>query len=76
MGMGIHCCKNCVAPKRHPGCHSTCKEYRDERAKLTEANKKQRENRSYVLTSYDFDEIAYADSKRHSKECKYHKRRR
>ena len=22
-------CKYCVAPKRYPGCHSTCKEYKD-----------------------------------------------
>ncbi len=20
-------CKDCIAPKRHPGCHSTCPEY-------------------------------------------------
>lgn len=23
----IYSCKGCVAPKRHPGCHSTCPEY-------------------------------------------------
>lgn len=22
-------CKDCVAPKRHCGCHTTCKEYKD-----------------------------------------------
>ena len=22
-------CKDCVAPKRHSGCHSTCKEYKE-----------------------------------------------
>jgi hypothetical protein len=22
-------CKDCVAPKRHPGCHSACKDYID-----------------------------------------------
>lgn len=26
------CCKGCVAPKRHVGCHSTCKEYLDDKA--------------------------------------------
>ena len=25
--MAIYCCKGCVAPKRYPGCHSTCQEY-------------------------------------------------
>lgn len=23
----IYCCKGCVAPKRHPGCHASCPEY-------------------------------------------------
>ena len=23
----IRCCKDCVAPKRHVGCHSSCPEY-------------------------------------------------
>lgn len=30
--MPISCCKNCVAPKRHLGCHSTCPEYLSEKA--------------------------------------------
>ena len=25
--MAIHSCKDCVAPKRHPGCHDRCPEY-------------------------------------------------
>lgn len=29
----IMCCKECVAPKRHPGCHGTRGEYLAERAK-------------------------------------------
>lgn len=28
----ITCCKSCVAPKRHPGCHGHCPEYLAERA--------------------------------------------
>lgn len=28
----IQCCRYCVAPKRHPGCHDTCKEYLEEKA--------------------------------------------
>ena len=23
----IRCCRNCVAPKRYPGCHGQCPEY-------------------------------------------------
>ena len=36
MGNVIKCCKDCVAPKRHPGCHSTCPEYRTEKAEYEE----------------------------------------
>lgn len=25
------CCKDCVAPKRHVGCHADCQEYIDEK---------------------------------------------
>lgn len=29
----IYSCRDCVAPKRHPGCHSHCPEYAKEKAK-------------------------------------------
>lgn len=32
----IKCCRFCVAPKRYPGCHSTCPEYLKERAEYDE----------------------------------------
>lgn len=38
---GIQCCYECVAPKRHLGCHSTCKEYKQAKAEY-EAKKQQR----------------------------------
>ncbi len=28
----FECCRYCVAPKRHPGCHSTCPDYLQQRA--------------------------------------------
>jgi hypothetical protein len=28
----IYCCKDCVAPKRQPGCHGSCPEYISEKA--------------------------------------------
>lgn len=30
--MFIKCCRDCVAPKRYPGCHGNCQEYLDEKA--------------------------------------------
>lgn len=32
----ITCCKDCVAPKRHVGCHAECQEYIDEKKKHDE----------------------------------------
>lgn len=37
--MAIKCCRNCVPPKRYVGCHSTCKQYAEEKAQ--DAQKKQ-----------------------------------
>lgn len=40
----IWCCKDCVAPKRRPGCHGSCPEYLVEKAehdkqRIEQANK-------------------------------------
>ena len=32
VNMPIKCCKDCVAPKRHPGCHGSCDAYIAEKA--------------------------------------------
>ena len=44
--MAINCCRYCVAPKRHPGCHDRCAKYLEEKAKhdaeKAEADKKRR----------------------------------
>lgn len=37
--MKIKCCKDCVAPKRHPGCHGVCPEYLYEKALWEEERK-------------------------------------
>lgn len=38
--ISIKCCKNCVAPKRHLGCHGNCPEYLAEKAAHDESRKK------------------------------------
>lgn len=59
MGIGIHCCKDCVPPKRHSGCHATCKEYLDEKAQFEEDKKKAKANQTPNMTTFDFDKICY-----------------
>lgn len=68
MGMGIHCCKDCVPPKRHSGCHATCKEYKDEKAQYEEDKKKVKADMARVpnITVFDFEEANFARA-RHRK---------
>ena len=48
----VFSCKNCVPPKRHLGCHSTCEEYIKQKAEHDEARKKnQNYNQSITLNS-------------------------
>lgn len=59
--MRISCCYNCVPPKRHPGCHSTCPEYIEEKKqseKMREAIRQQKEAR------FDADEVSRRAVKR------------
>lgn len=43
--MMIKCCKDCVAPKRYPGCHGVCPEYIHEKALWEEEKTAIREER-------------------------------
>lgn len=63
--MAIKCCKDCVPPTRYPGCHAKCEQYKVEKAKWEE--EKAKAHKTVILTNYDFDEIAYASSKRHKR---------
>jgi hypothetical protein len=38
--MAISCCRYCVAPKRHPGCHDHCEAHLEEKAKRAEIKEK------------------------------------
>lgn len=54
--MRIKCCKGCVAPKRHSGCHSKCPEYLQEKELWEEQRKaisqqRQAENNLYEQRS-------------------------
>jgi hypothetical protein len=60
----IHCCKDCIPPKRHTACHDTCEEYKKEKAELEAKKKWIKETAHPKLSSYDFDKISYADCKR------------
>lgn len=54
----VKCCKDCVAPKRHPGCHDTCKEYNDEKQRQEARKQKRKDEREKMgrpMGKHDFD---------------------
>lgn len=65
--MGIKCCKDCVPPQRHVGCHAKCSKYLEEKAKWENEKNLIKANKAVMLTNYDFDEIRYVDCKRHKR---------
>lgn len=47
--MAIRCCKDCVKPKRYPGCHDHCQEYQAEKAELDTKMKEERMRHPYSV---------------------------
>lgn len=66
--MATFSCKDCVAPKRHPGCHDKCPEYQEQKAKneaVKEAERKWKEARGSVIAQRN--EMYYRAMKRNGK---------
>lgn len=56
MGVIIKCCRYCIAPKRHPGCHDHCPEYaaekaEHERCKANDDSRRKTQNGIYAQRS-------------------------
>ena len=69
MGRWIKCCKDCVAPKRHSGCHSICEEYIKEKAKHEELKAKMDANKKKYTQANDY-ECDCAERRAHRKHIK------
>lgn len=67
----ITCCKDCVPPKRYPGCGDHCKEYKEEKAKVKKQMEDYKKSQRPVYTNFDFD---YNGRHHHSKDSKPIKR--
>ena len=61
----IHCCKDCIPPKRHIGCHADCKEYIKEKAELEREKEIKKKEERPILKEFDFNKIGYANKKKH-----------
>ncbi len=68
--MSIKCCKDCVPPQRHVGCHSTCKEYLEEKAEFEKLKEWERKSRYPLPTIYDYEESRYIGCKRHKRKLR------
>lgn len=60
----MDCCKFCVAPKRHPGCHSTCKEYKIQREELDTLNEKIRKEKNIYFAVNELNSFRTKTRKR------------
>ena len=56
--MAIKCCKDCVPPTRHIGCHAKCSKYLEEKAKWEEEKAKAYKNQDYTIYPSDFEMLA------------------
>ena len=65
--VGIQCCRYCVPPKRHIGCHGTCPDYEKERKQLQQDKAKIRENymQNSTITKFDYDKVSVLTSRYH-----------
>ena len=65
----IQCCTNCVPPKRHIGCHATCKDYAKEKLEWEENKKKIKDNMAKVpnISAYDFEKNSFTRVKHRNK---------
>ena len=59
----IHCCENCVPPKRHVGCHSTCEDYLIEKAEWEQKKEliKEDKKKNQRISAYDFQRVSYVN---------------
>jgi hypothetical protein len=64
----MKCCIRCVPPKRHPGCHAVCPEYKEERAEYDRLKAAYNEKQSAIhsVTSQKYDGVRRA-YKRHGR---------
>lgn len=65
--MNFECCKGCVPPKRHVGCHSECEEYLKDKEELKKRKEQIKMNESISLSNYDFNKIGYSNARRYRK---------
>lgn len=63
--MMIQCCRYCVPPVRHIGCHGTCEKYKKEKIELEKERAYEKERRRYELHNSDFNQIGLANAKHH-----------
>lgn len=47
------CCRYCVAPKRYPGCHGACEEYKEFRAEYDKLKAEHDRARDISVGIYD-----------------------
>lgn len=65
--MAFDCCKGCVKPKRHPGCHDHCPEYEEEKRIHEKRKAADNKRRSINLGLYEQRTAAVTKALRNKK---------
>lgn len=63
--MVIDCCKGCVPPKRHTGCHSDCPEYLKQKAEYDRLKEEDKKRRGVISAIYSQRDLNVYKAKRH-----------
>lgn len=50
----FECCHHCTAPKRHPGCHDRCPEYKEQKEILEQLKENALKKRTQYKASTDY----------------------
>ena len=69
--MPILCCKDCVPPKRHPGCHGTCPEYLGEKEAYDVQMKEYRKEHNLSNAIYAQRGLAVRRAMKHRRKGRY-----
>lgn len=63
----MKCCKDCIAPKRHLGCHATCEDYAKAKEEDKAKKKWLKESCHPRISNFDFNEANYIGSKHYNR---------
>ncbi len=66
----FHCCKPCVAPERHIGCHATCEKYMKAKQKRDHDIECEKQENKGGYDAWNMRRVSIEKTKRHAHDRK------